>query len=117
MGLDTSHNAWHGPYTAFNRFRVRLAEMVGINLRQMDGYGGNNSWDSVSDGLAPLLNHSDCDGELSPDECKMIADRLDELMPKIQITTPGDSYFYQQVLKFRNGCIEAYKEKEAIDFH
>lgn len=117
MGLDTSHNAWNGPYSSFNRFREKLAKMIGIDLNQMEGFGGSNSWDKVNDGLVPLLNHSDCDGHLTPEESKMIADRLDELMPQITIDDAGDSDFYQKVLKFRNGCVKAFKKYEVIDFH
>jgi hypothetical protein len=41
MGLDTTHNAWHGAYSAFHRWRVKLAEVVGIPLELMEGfYGG-----------------------------------------------------------------------------
>ncbi len=43
MGLDTSHNAWHGPYSAFNNFRRQLAKHYGIPLDLMQGfYTGDN---------------------------------------------------------------------------
>jgi hypothetical protein len=43
----------------------------------MEGFSGERPWsDVVNDDLIPLLNHSDCDGELSPDECSKIAPRL-----------------------------------------
>lgn len=29
MGLDTSHDAWHGAYSAFNRWRDKLGEVAG----------------------------------------------------------------------------------------
>lgn len=38
MGLDTTHNAWHGPYSSFNRWRHWLAEQIGIPLELMDGF-------------------------------------------------------------------------------
>jgi hypothetical protein len=37
-------------------------------------------WANVHDDIVPLLNHSDCDGELSPEECLKIAPRLRELV-------------------------------------
>jgi hypothetical protein len=38
MGLDTTHNAWHGPYSMFNRYRHWLAEQIGIPLELMEGF-------------------------------------------------------------------------------
>ena len=38
MGLDTSHDCWHGPYSAFMRWREWLADLAGIPLRLMEGF-------------------------------------------------------------------------------
>ena len=38
MGLDTTHDCWHGAYSAFTRWRTKLAEAAGIPLFLMDGY-------------------------------------------------------------------------------
>lgn len=38
MGLDTSHDAWHGAYSSFMSFRVKIASEVGIPLKLMDGF-------------------------------------------------------------------------------
>lgn len=38
MGLDTTHDCWHGAYSAFNRWRHGLAEAAGIPLDLMEGY-------------------------------------------------------------------------------
>lgn len=38
MGLDTSHNAFHGPYSQFNVWRHWLAEQIGIPLELMEGF-------------------------------------------------------------------------------
>lgn len=35
----------------------------------MDGFGGDVSFDTISDPIKPLLDHSDCEGELTPEEC------------------------------------------------
>jgi hypothetical protein len=42
MGLDLSHNCWHGAYSAFARWREKLAELVGIPLHLMEGYYTKN---------------------------------------------------------------------------
>jgi hypothetical protein len=39
MGLDTSHDAWHGAYSAFMRWREMIAEIAGMPpLRMMEGF-------------------------------------------------------------------------------
>lgn len=39
MGLDCSHNAWHGAYSAFMRWRTKLAEVAGLPpLELMEGF-------------------------------------------------------------------------------
>lgn len=38
MGLDTTHNCFHGAYSAFMRWREKLAEVAGIPLHMMEGY-------------------------------------------------------------------------------
>ena len=107
MGLDTSHNAWHGAYSAFARWRNEIANLIGVPLELMEGFfspahsnamalaefAGENSkalrelvgrncpikWEILKpDPLLTLLSHSDCDGEISPEDCAKIADRLEE---------------------------------------
>jgi hypothetical protein len=38
MGLDTSHGAWHGAYSAFMTWREEIAKCIGIPLRLMEGF-------------------------------------------------------------------------------
>lgn len=39
MGLDTSHDCWHGAYSAFMRWRVELAKAAGLPpLELMEGF-------------------------------------------------------------------------------
>lgn len=40
MGLDTTHDCWHGPYTAFTRFRTAIGMAAGIPLGIMEGHFG-----------------------------------------------------------------------------
>ena len=47
MGLDTSHDCWHGAYSAFNRWRCAIAKAAGLPpLELMEGFWssprGNN---------------------------------------------------------------------------
>lgn len=39
MGLDTTHDAWHGAYSAFNRWRQEIAYAAGLPpLELMEGF-------------------------------------------------------------------------------
>lgn len=38
MGLDTTHECWHGSYSAFYRWRKEIAKQVGIPLDLMRGF-------------------------------------------------------------------------------
>lgn len=38
MGLDTTHDCWHGSYGSFSIFREKLAEAAGIPLDLMEGF-------------------------------------------------------------------------------
>jgi hypothetical protein len=39
MGLDCSHNAWHGAYSAFMRWREQIAKVAGLPpLNFMEGF-------------------------------------------------------------------------------
>lgn len=49
MGLDTSHECWHGAYSAFHRWRSEIARVAGLPpLDLMEGFF------QVSDGTCPL---------------------------------------------------------------
>jgi hypothetical protein len=109
MGLDTSHNAWHGAYSAFMRWREKIAQVAGLPpLGLMEGFfeKGNYTdpfkdyaqnwptlaeafyescpikWDCLKpDPIHKLLHHSDCDGEIAAEDCGPIADSLERLIP------------------------------------
>lgn len=111
MGLDTSHNAWHGAYSAFMRWRIELAKVAGLPpLHMMKGFWVSGAagydpatvitnesqkesvqrfcenlpikWECLKpDPLYILLAHSDCDGQIAAEDCGPIADRLEKLLP------------------------------------
>jgi hypothetical protein len=127
MGLDTSHDCWHGPYSSFNQFRHALASCIGIDLKEYRGYGGNYATKdlaSIEHGIMPLLNHSDCDGELSVEESKSIAEGLTQILESMG---DSDEYeidkkyevwrFKEKIEQFRDGCLYAIEKNEIIEFH
>lgn len=112
MGLDCSHDAFHGAYSAFNRLRQFVCAATGPDgsfpphwqyteggqLKEgPDGralyregldadmfYIGDEYDRSTHPGLWEFLTHSDCDGEIAPDMCVKVADDLEALLPKME---------------------------------
>jgi hypothetical protein len=81
MGLDFSHCEACWGYGGFMIFRKRVAASIGIDLDAMVGFGGSREWPSAEkEPLVYLLNHSDCDGHLTPKQCKVVAPRLLEII-------------------------------------
>jgi len=81
MGLEFLPSNVRMSYSRFHKFRCDLAAEIGINFNEMEGCCENGiPWDGFTDDIVPFLKHSDCDGELGPDECRRIAPRLRELV-------------------------------------
>lgn len=102
MGLDTSHDCWHGAYSAFTTFRNELAKAAGYEITVHEYENGFKSpgpvldydrftpenyqgeWaETPEDPLIVLLVHSDCDGVIRPAQAAALADRLEALLPAI----------------------------------
>lgn len=144
MGLDCSHDAFHGAYSAFNSFRQEVAHAIGgsypshwkrddsgrlIQPLQRDESLDDNRWywgdkgysQEKNPGLFEFFCHSDCDGEISPEMCKTVSDELEPLLEKM----PNESFGhiagrggYRQVLQyFIDGCRAAHAAGEPLDFH
>ncbi len=57
MGLDTTHDCWHGAYSAFMRWRQMVAKVAGIPLALMEGFyspPGGGDWAELTQGKDPL---------------------------------------------------------------
>ncbi len=129
MGLDTSHDCWHGPYSSFNRWRTIVAQAAGYPpLEMMEGFGncemtplglvssGKIPWDSLpASPLQLLLNHSDCDGKIKSEDCDAIADALEELLPRIPEDGPWSPRDHAS--RFIKGLRAAAAAKEDVEFH
>lgn len=70
-------------YTGFNMFREWLAHVEGFTLVEMNGFGGDHRWSSISTALAPLLSHPDDDGSLTPAQCAAMLPRLETIIDQI----------------------------------
>lgn len=113
MGLDITSENHHfsSPYSTFNQMREYLGELIGVKLREFEGFEGNIPFSTLNDDLKILLDHSDCDGEISLDDAKKLSMRLTELLPKIEhawfnertkilIDVLNDNYNNKQITKF-----------------
>lgn len=58
--------------------------MAGVKEPKSQGH----SWDDLTDPIVPLINHSDCEGELTAEECRSVAPRLREIVS----VWPDDDY-------------------------
>lgn len=114
MGLDTTHNAFHGAYSSFHRFRSQLLDLTDqINAESLVGYGGTAEYEVIKNkGIRRLMDQSDCEGEISPKDCKLIADSLDAYIPLMD----KDSELYSRSVQFRDGCLLAFSKGETLEF-
>ena len=133
MGLDCSHDAFHGAYSAFNRLRQEVAGAMGgsyplhsehdkakYGLDDHSWYWGPGFSDDTHPGLAEFLSHSDCDGDISPEMCILVADELEALLPRIR--DGGDGHL-ERVGGYRGalerliaGCRRAAAAGENLEF-
>jgi hypothetical protein len=69
-------------------------------------------WSGVKDDIVPLIDHSDCDGELSPEDCKKIAPRIRELVKDWE----DDDRDKQNALLLAEGMDKAVEANEPLKF-
>ena len=127
MGLDTTHDCWHGAYSSFSNWRRKLAKVAGLPpLDLMEGFYNSKStlsttdewgdlpikWASLKfDVLLFLLNHSDSEGHLQFAICGPLADRLEQLKPLV----PDDAW-QKKTQAFIDGLRLAASKNENVEF-
>jgi hypothetical protein len=119
MGLDTTHDCWHGAYSSFNIWRVAVCDAAGWGaLDNYQGFGGPESFPE-HDVLTQLLEHSDCDGDLKWEICGELADRLEGLLPKIAAkdSLPSFPYLADKTRQFIDGLRDAHETRTNVEFH
>jgi hypothetical protein len=70
-------------YTGFQMFREWLADAEGFTLAEMNGFGGDRAWSSISTTLTPLLEHPDDDGSLTTAQCAAMLPRLEAIIDQL----------------------------------
>jgi hypothetical protein len=144
MGLDTTHDAWHGSYGAFSVWRKDIAVAAGIigpddSLYPRSSYdvkrGVKDSpidwlfWDTQTDYYGKwkkdpedviwvLLAHSDCEGHIKKRFLRPLADRLEALVPQVD----GQDWQYTDYMstrtqRFVNGLRLAAADGQKLRFH
>lgn len=136
MGLDTTHDAFHGSYSAFDRFRSVVADATGgswpphatefgpagESLDPDMWYWGAGYNRHSHPGLAVFFNHPDDEGEISPDDCVKVANDLEALLPTIDAFGMGGGHIERDggygaiARKFIAGCRKAAAANESLVF-
>jgi hypothetical protein len=133
MGLNVSHGAFRGAYSAFNRLRQVIVEgpMGGHWPGPGQWLDGTGAWTHEEDlgysrethpGLWEFLCHSDCDGEIEPEMCALVARDLEPLLPAMEALGMGVGHIerdggYRAVLqRFIDGCRRAAEAGEPLLF-
>jgi hypothetical protein len=127
MGLDTTHDCWHGAYSAFSRFRLSIARVMGFDLNKMEGVCPDGiPWSLLRpDPLWVLLSHSDSEGDIEVEHLLPLADRLDQLMPEFEKFDAGNAPaghlaslgIAGAAKRFADGCRRAAESGEKVEFH
>lgn len=131
MGLDVSHDAFHGAYSAFSRFREAFIESIGGRNDRGNMFAGEKSYwwfpegmnSDTHPGIYEFMCHSDCDGEIAPDVCEKLAEEMEALLPFVEkwpdnlgghIDTAGG--FLAVTKKWIAGCRAAADEGVPLEF-
>ena len=107
MGLEISHGAWQGAYSAFNRLRQAICKAAGghfpphpkgatlPNGEPMlpDYYYLDDEYEAAHPGLSAFLRSNDCGGvEFPPEVAAKIADDLELLLPALSEAGKDNEY-------------------------
>jgi hypothetical protein len=132
VGLDTSHECWHGTYGGFQRWRREVARAAGYRVvlepkigepyydlpwEMFEEKNYLGEWDNVpgDDPLMFLLVHSDCDGVIHPEHGVHLAARLEQLLPLLNESARGGS-MRGDAERFIDGLRKAAAAGEDVEF-
>lgn len=120
MGLDIDcscgyHHVWHGGYSTFRQYRRAVAKARGFDYEAMLADVNDEAlrcWQGDRL-LHTFLQHSDCDGQWTPDECRMLLPLLQALDPD---TTPAIEPWAGMHDAFIAGMEHAIEEGHTLRF-
>lgn len=130
MGLDVSHDCWHGAYSAFHRFRIEvLATVTGerVDYSDYDRYTQLVEEFPMREPLREFLLHSDCEGTIERASQIPMADALDVVANAMEskLSTTEDEGvghiaraggYVAAVRAFAAGLRLAYENNETVKF-
>lgn len=115
MGLDLRVKNYRtedtkiGSYVGFNDFREAWANHLGFTLHEMEGFGGKKKW--TNEPLQSFFNHSDCDGEISVEDCREILAQAQKDQPLL--TDVQSKYSMPILIRF---CKAAIRHNKPLEF-
>ena len=121
MGLDTTHDCFHGPYSDFMRWRIQLHHVITGEAATRDALTGawySGLYEDHSMPINVLMDHSDCDGLITAEQCLPLGLALLELIPRLpaddaleyELSTQGVAF------KFAQGLFNAASKGESVEF-
>lgn len=136
MGLDTTHNCWHGSYTGFSHWRNMVAATIDWKIstdghygipedripdqQPMGGYPNSvylGIWSNdPADVIDVLMVHSDCEGIIPHRFTLPLAQRLLQVADRM-IEDEVDQWYIDAARDFASGLMRAHRANEDVEFH
>ena len=128
MGLDTTHNCWHGSYSGFGNWRNELAMLTGYGVTEVlpglyapaigevSNAEAMGAWPATpADPLIVLFAHSDCEGEIKVPQLYPLARRLEGIYGEhgARMAPP----LRAQTRRFIDGLYTAHLAGQPVGFH
>ncbi len=132
MGLDISvkglerKDTYHCGYIKFNLYRKKVASAYNERLGELYKKTFKDElqpeeikeWNNLcNDDLDIFLWHSDCDGKLTPKECKKIYDAMKDLKVEMQGHNYIEMNYYDMHQLWLNMLKHCYKHRVNMYFH
>lgn len=120
MGLDTTHDCWHGSYGSFKAFRDAVADAAMEVYGYKPDYEEHPSrafygwWDEdhpYSNVLDVFFVHSDCEGFIFPYDAQDLFPALTRLLAVM------DEGWMRHLAQFIVGLKQAVDAWEIVEFH
>jgi hypothetical protein len=117
--INVSHNAFSGNHMQFDRFRSALAAATGGGFGNESFFTGDDYSQETHPGLWALFAHEDS-GEFSTYEAALMADEIQDLLPKIDGIgggrKPRPGPYVAMAQKWITGCRVAAALGEPLKF-
>lgn len=139
MGLDTTHDCWHGPYSSFYAFREAVAAAAKSLYDYTPSYQERPErayfgwWDNAyvprgsgpgyyNDPLDIFFVHSDCEGYIFPHDAQELIGRLEGILDHLKEESKGVPTYERihwvidRLARFIDGLNDAVKKWQIVEF-